>query len=223
MSERALLALRDGNVHCQEIYSKRATYFLSPFHIDVPCCVAANDIEALLYVAVLFGDINRRAPPLRTDGDAINRTEDSFISFGFTSNCCTHMYIEHSADRALFRVKAAPEDQRYEDFIEVEGKDGRLLTFKSDNKFEVGLIVKYRPDQEDFPEKVWMLCAGVGPRATIGAAWYLCTRWLKLYKYVGEHDFLAVIRVRCFSPKEVRLMFLRTYDKVLKELSDETS
>jgi hypothetical protein len=113
----------------------------------------------------------------------------SFISFGLSSNDCTHMYRRRTRGKALFDIIR---DGLGSEFLRVGGED--FATKPGEVCY--GIIVRYHPDPEHEPDRVWMLCAGLGERGTTGAAWYLANRWRHLLRRVGDRDFVAVIEVQ---------------------------
>lgn len=124
--------------------------------IDVPRVVAANDIQALLYVSSEFDSTPSRPNIMVTDTEILEDCSRSFISFGFSSNDCTHLYL-HESPEALFAV------------IE-DGSGSEYLRLASGNEYrstadrQYGVILRYTPDREDFPERRWILVAGVRAR-----------------------------------------------------------
>ena len=83
----------------QMLYQRPASRFpnLTTHRIDMPRAVAANDIEALLYVADTFESTPACPNVMLVDRAVVDQCDRSFISFGLSSNDCTHLYIhEHS-------------------------------------------------------------------------------------------------------------------------------
>jgi hypothetical protein len=68
---------------------------------------------------------------------------------------------------------------------------------------DYGCILRIRPP--GFPQRSWIVCAGLGEWGTSGSAWYLAHRWRNLIRSIHPFayrsgfmripDFLAVIRV----------------------------
>jgi len=56
------------------------------------------------------------------------------------------------------------------------------------------LILKIHPRQ--FPERTWLVCAGIGEWGSSGAAWYLAYRWREIYKYAKNSPFAIIVRVK---------------------------
>jgi len=60
--------------------------------------------------------------------------------------------------------------------------------------FDLGIILKLTP--RALPNRVWIMCAGIGEWGTSAAAFHLSRSWRDLAKLFGRHDFAAVIKVR---------------------------
>lgn len=78
------------------------------------------------------------------------------------------------------------------------------LVLDPESSFDYGLILKIRPEQ--FPERVWIVCAGIGEWGTSGAGWYLSNKWKEILKanrpwydprglFEGA-DFATIVQVR---------------------------
>ena len=166
--------------------------------IDIPRAVAANDIEALLHVADIFESTTTCPNVMLVDREVVDRCDCSFVSFGLSSNDCTHLYI-HEHTRPLFRIV---EDGTGSEFITLRnGHD-----YHSTPGRQFGIILRYSPSPAEYPQRRWFLCAGVGPIATPGAAWYLSRHWRVLKSQVaGDHDFIAVISVGPYTDRSPHL------------------
>lgn len=182
----------------QQLFAKEKKHFASTVHrVDVPRAVAANDMEALVYLAGLVEANRRGGLELRADSMAVHQCDCSFISVGLSSNDCTHLYLS-TADAPLFEIVP---DGRGSEFVRLA--DGS--EFKSVEDRQIGLIVRHTPDREDVPGRRWFLVAGLGPMGTIGAAWYLSQKWRHLHREVGANDFVAVISVPSATERSVKL------------------
>jgi hypothetical protein len=187
----------------QRLYAKSKKQFVSTVHrVDIPRAVAANDMEALVYLAGLFESNHGRRFELRPDTAAVHRCDCSFVSVGLSSNDCTHLYLS-TADNPLFEIVPDTSDSEF-----VRLPDGS--EFKSDVERQTGLILRHTPEPEDNPERKWFLVAGVGPIGTIGAAWYLSEKWRHLHHKVGDEDFVAVISVPSATERRVKLEAIHT-------------
>lgn len=187
----------------QRLFAKSKKQFSNTVHrVDIPRAVAANDMEALVYLAGLVEASRRGGLELRGDATAVHQCDCSFISVGLSSNDCTHLYLS-TAERPLFELVPDPHDSEF-----VRLPDGS--EFKSDPDRQMGLILRHTPEPRDKPERRWFLVAGVGPVGTIGAAWYLSEKWRHLHHEVGDRDFVAVISVPSATERSVKLETIYT-------------
>ena len=189
----------------QRLYTKPMRHFAATTHrIDIPRAVAANDMEALVYLSGLFEASRGHRFELRTDSTAVHQCDCSFISVGLSSNDCTHLYLSAS-DCPMFEIVPDEQDSEYVRLV-----DGR--EFRSDAQRQMGLILRYAPEPVQAPDRRWFLVAGVGPIGTIGAARYLAQCWRHLHREVGDRDFVAVISVLAATERSVRLEAICTED-----------
>jgi hypothetical protein len=102
----------------------------------------------------------------------------------------------------LFHLEREASGQVAEMFVKTA--DGR--EFHSDSHREYGLIVRYSPDQGNYPNRRWFLVAGLGPAGTVGAAWYLAQNWRYVAKLVSaDEDFAAFVTVPVMAPTSAQL------------------
>lgn len=200
--------LRSHNA--QLIYQKFEPKFSQVYRVDVPHAVAENDLHALVYLVGLFGDVCKKAPPIRVDLEAVTHSNDSFISLGLSSNECTHMYLQHCV-KPMFEIVPDGNGSEYLAYIDTKGQKRE---FKSTSNVYYAIILKYHPDPEEEPDRHWFLCAGLGPNGTSGAAWYLANRWRHLYRKIGTSDFIAIIKVQHYSDSDSSLVDIRKRDDI---------
>jgi hypothetical protein len=216
LSLEAESILRQASFDLQKIYEKPSNVFPQPHRVDIPSIVASNDMESLLQIAAMFGEILQKTPPVRSDAHAVANSTDSFISFGFSSNDCTHMFLE-ACHQAIFRVMEEPAPTRYGEYIEFDGPDGKQRTYRSNDKAEIGIIVKYRPKFDTASDTVWLVCAGIGPKATTGAAYYLARHWQSLYEQVDAKEFICILSVTPWDYKQVHRKLVVAEGKIVYE------
>jgi hypothetical protein len=147
-----------------------------------------------LYVADTFDSTPACPNILLVDSEVVAQCDRSFISFGLSSNDCTHLYI-HEAAKPLIKIV---DDERGSEFIRLQ--NGR--EYRSNDQRQYGIILRYSPNPVEHRERRWFICAGLGPVATTGAAWYLAHNWRNLAKTVaGTSDFVAVIWVGPYTDR----------------------
>ncbi len=194
LAEETFDVLRDAGVPRQHIYGKRNSPFVSSHRIDVPVAVAENDVRALIYVASMLQRHTAITFDMHDDHRVVTECDRAFISFGLSSNDCTHMYLQRSQD-PLFRLVDDPGAELYLEYLQTA--DG--ASFRSDDTVNYGLIARVKPDPSRHPERYWIFCAGLGPRGTAGAGWFFAASWRELHKRAGRNDFAAVVSVQSYS------------------------
>lgn len=187
--------------HNQQLLFQRPTSQftgLTVHRIDMPKLVAANDIQALLYVSNIFDSTTDCPNVMVADGAILQDCDRSFISFGLSSNDCTHLYIHESRD-PLFAIV---EDGQGSEYLRLRnGKE-----YRSTGLRQYGVILRHAPNPEEHPGRRWMLVAGLGPVATPGAGWYLSHHWRALARQMpASRDFVAVISVGSYTDRAPRL------------------
>jgi len=190
---------------------------LVDYWIDAPFTAASNDLEAILYVAGIFGGFAAGTDTLITDRRLIKACDRSFLSFGLGSSACTYLYFDHSGPNAVFELLPEPSGQTAKMYIRT--KDGK--EFRSGPKLQYGLIARYAPDRINHPHRRWFIIAGLGPAGTIGAAWYLAQNWRGLAKRIpANDDFAALVTVPVMGPTAAHL---QDADVVLSNSSAQSS
>lgn len=174
---------------------------LADYWIDVPRAAASNDIEAILTVAAVFGGLAPAPDIVLTDRQLISSCDRSFLSFGLASSACTYLYLDHAGPGKLFDLIPEPTTARPRMYAQTG--DGRQ--FHSDDRSQYGLILRYAPDRQNYPGRRWFIIGGLGPQATIGAAWYLAHHWRHLARLTSnDQDFAAFISVPVMAPHSAR-------------------
>jgi hypothetical protein len=192
LSDEAKAKLKDSEVNPQLVYQKKDKIFAIDYRVDISRIIADNDLRAIVYVAGLFGRVCRTTPTLEVDNSFVHTPTFSFLSFGLSSNDCTHMYLNKAGSLAMFTIQP---DGKGSEYLVVDSQ--KYETVKGGDHY--GVIVKYRPDPLDEPNRVWMFCAGLGETGTTGSAWFLANKWKTLQARVGDSDFCAVIKTPHFS------------------------
>ncbi|MGW4247972.1 hypothetical protein [Nocardia sp. NPDC004722] len=193
-------ALSEAGIPRQHIFGKPDSVFPAKHRIDVPMALAENDVRGLLYVFSVLQRYTSIDVAIESDRDIVAQCNRPFISFGLSSNDCTHMYLEDSR-KPLFTIQDDPESGAYLEFLELQ--DGNRYSSTDDTN--VGIIARVRPNPELHPERNWIYCAGLGPRGTTGASWYLANYWNTLHEKAGTNDFVAVVKVRSYSDQTTHL------------------
>src|SRR5689334_23288975 len=159
----------------QFCYVKPGGSLQAKFSISRP--VSLCELRAASYLASAIGNAVGCTPTLQSDADVRPKLDMDFVAFGgplsnFKSGDCQ----SNSSPRlAIF-------DQSIPQFLKPH--TNVPLAECTDKNFDYGLILKVRPEQ--FPERVWLMCAGFGEWGTSGAAWFLANRWEHIRKKVKK-------------------------------------
>jgi hypothetical protein len=152
------------------------------FSIDRP--VSSCEVRAAKYLAEIIGAESKNAPVLSSDYELKGRLDISFVSFGGPrSNYKTRDAIGNNGNQLIIF-----------DNVSFQSKRSRKPVLQPEQGFDYGLILKIHPTR--FPERIWLVCAGLGEWGTSGAAWYLSHKWREIYDYAKQKSFAIIVRVR---------------------------
>jgi hypothetical protein len=201
LTSRSVDALQAAKIPVQRIFERKAGAFTARHHIDVPVMLAENDIRGLLYVFSLLQRHTSMPIDFQSDRDIVAHCDRPYISFGLSSNDCTHVYLA-SVERPLFTIRDSPAGNGpYLEHLELT--DGSR--YESSDDRNIGIIARVRPSPDLHPNRYWIICAGMGPRGTSGAGWFLANYWSSLQQRAGDREFVAVIGVRTYSDQMASL------------------
>jgi hypothetical protein len=170
------------------------------FSIERP--VSECEVRASAYIATLLGSPGVLRPVLVSDVDVSGLLDSTFVSFGGPSNYKTVDILSSPANV----------------FIQFTGTSfalfsGEPLPYACTSEVDFGAIIRIRPPE--FPQRAWIVCAGLGEWGTSGSAWYLAHRWQVLLRkiqplayWLGSpsiSDFLAIVRVVPGQDQSARL------------------
>ncbi|WP_433680375.1 hypothetical protein [Nocardia sp. CA-119907] len=178
--------------------------FAADHRSDVLAALPEKEVRGLLYVFSVLQRHTGLLTDIRSDRDVVAHSDRPYISFGLTCNDCTRMYLE-SADRPLFTLNGtgAEGGSRVE---QLELTDGSR--YGSSGEHSIGVIARVRPSPDLHPDRFWIFCAGLGPRGTTAASWYLANSWSPLQRRAGDREFVAVVGVDRDSDDTARLEHL---------------
>ena len=174
-------------------YADRTTH-----RIDIPRVVAANDIRALLLFSEVFR-ANARLTQMVVDRDILDSSERSFVSFGLSSNDCTHLYLDLDPE-PLFEIVP---DGSGSEYLRIPFDSAE---FRSTSTRQYGLICRYSPAPKAEPERRWFLVAGLGAVGTTAAARFIAKSWTTALSVLGGvDDFLLIVSTGVGSDEYPRL------------------
>jgi hypothetical protein len=174
------------NMPSTEIYQKKANQYSGRRFIDVPQIVASNDLQGIVIIATRMGRYLGDTPLLITDGQAVADPSKSLISFGLTSNAVTELYL-NTDPAPLFRIADVGGEPQI--VVQVNGKTER---YGRTAEYQHGIILRYRPNPDDYPTTFWIICAGLAAAGTPAAAWNLAHKWPRYHRRFGKKDFLII-------------------------------
>lgn len=200
-------ALAAAGIPRQHIFRKRASVFNAAHRIDVPVALAENDVRGMLYVmSMVLQHHDGITVDIQSDRDVVAAPDRPYISFGLSSNDCTHMYLESTSDPLFTIQDNTPSAAGYLEHLELA--DGQRYT--SDDSRNIGIIARVRPAPVLHPDRYWIFCAGLGAHGTTGASWYLSKHWATLQERAADQEFIAVVSVRTYSDQTAVLEHLLT-------------
>jgi hypothetical protein len=164
------------------------------FSIENP--ISGCEVRSIGYLATMFGKHRVSAPHITPDTKIKNELDLSFIALGGPLSNSKTSEAQENSSNSLIKMK----QEKRSFFVTADDDELRMDYQKG---YDYGLILRIRPSQ--FPERVWIVCAGIGEWGTSGASYYLCRRWMELLKKKQkwhnlfglrkDTDFAAIIKV----------------------------
>lgn len=160
-----------------------------PAQISIDNPVSGCETRGAKYVSSMLGDA-KSLLVADLDEPVISSLDMSFISLGGEQSNYKSADAMRNPANNLVRIA-------YNGITDVESN--RALPLQIQANLDYGLILRIRPQQ--FPKRVWIVCAGFGEWGTSGSAWFLANRWNKLlpwYYFLDFGDgwnFAAIIKV----------------------------
>ncbi|WP_146165244.1 MULTISPECIES: hypothetical protein [Nocardia] len=174
--------------------------FAADHRSNVLAALPEREVRGLLYVLSMLQRRTGLSADVRSDREVVAHDDRPYIAFGLTGNACTRRYLD-TADRPLFTLDDSP-----------AGSEQLTLTdgsrFGPSGGHSIGIIARVRPSPALRPTRYRIFCAGLGPRGTTGASWYLANSWSLLQRRVSDHEFVAVVDIGDDSDETARLEYL---------------
>jgi hypothetical protein len=149
--------------------------------------ISIAEVRAANYLSSVIGAQAKSTPVLSSDIGIKDKLDLGFISFGGPGG--NHKSNDVSANNAN-QLVAFDGSQ----IISISSKKPILTTANLTNDYNYGLILKLHPEQ--FPNRVWIMCAGFNEWGTSGAAYYLANKWQEIYKWAKDSNFAIIVKVR---------------------------
>jgi hypothetical protein len=174
-------------------YMNPSSMYFPNYTFSASNVISECELRAVNYLSSMFGDCDLCRPKLthheHQDDDI------SFIGLGAFSNI---MSLKAMNDANNFFIKFS---QAGTGFIFAKTNEP-VMTLEGG--YDYGLILRINPIQ--FPNRVWIVCAGLGEWGTSGAAWYLANKWTDLLRknrfwydplnFFNSKSFAAIIKVK---------------------------
>ena len=151
-------------------------------HVRTSRLLAYNDMTSLKYVLDIISSTLGYKSVIKTDEQLSNSLDISFISFGGTNFYCS--LILNQPDNNFYFIRDS----------EIISKKDPAKRFKIDNEFDYGFIIKYK--HKNFPERTWIIIAGIGESGTSGAGWYLSAYWKEISDTFKDNAFGVLVKVK---------------------------
>ncbi len=170
--------------------NKRTPHFDKEPFLIFPHVLVEVDVQAAVFVAGMLGEYVEKTPALIPDSVAVPSIRTSFISFGLNSNDMTWLYL--STDPApMFELEEGMDGKRH--FVLSE--NGQRVTYGWSEQADHAIIVKFRPLPVDEPDRMWIICAGLGASGTTAAAWRFVKSWKDYHRRFESNDFVIILKV----------------------------
>jgi hypothetical protein len=183
------------------------------FSIERP--VSSCEVRAAKYLAEVIGRETKSHPSLTSDLEINGRHDVSFVALGGPqSNYQTRIAINSDSNHLL----------AFDNIHFTSVGSGRPVLLPRP-EFDYGFILKVIP--QNFPDRVWFVCAGLGEWGTSGAAFYLARRWNELFKLFGISPFALIVRVARGQDESAESVLhvreQREAERIADNISDEQS
>lgn len=166
------------------------------FSISFP--VSISEVRASNYLAGTIGQIMGYTPGIRSDLELHDKLDLDFVAFGGPRSNFKTLDCQMNDKNRLVVF-----DQ---DRFTNRANGENVVSFEPG--FDYGMILKIRPQQ--FPNRVWIVCAGRDEWGTSGAAWFLANKWNEIENRAGDRPFAIIVRVRPGQDESAQIVLHRT-------------
>lgn len=155
--------------------------------------VSECEVRASTYLASLFGLRGILQTSVASDMESDQLLDSNLVSLGGPGSNYKTADILASVANIFIRMTHTG----------LTLPNGQKLPYGCTNEIDHGFILRITPP--DFPDRSWIVCAGLGEWGTSGTAWYLAHQWRRLARSISPSaywsgvikipDFLAIVRV----------------------------
>ncbi len=143
--------------------------------------LAYADSVALKYILDIVSKALGTKSIIITDEDLRNQLDLSFVAFGGTNFYSS--YVLGQTNNRFYNFNGNV----------IVSKQNLNSSFQINPTYDYGIILKYR--HENFPNRTWIIIAGLGESGTRGASWFLSKNWRQISNRFNKNEFGLVVRV----------------------------
>lgn len=186
-----LLSLKSLEPHDSHPYRKTGLPGVG-FSIENP--ISSCELRAAKYLSESIAKNRFSTPRMVADLDLYSKINLSYVAFGGPlSNSKTRDAL--ACDSSLVVI----------DGQQFRVKSTSAVALAIEPGFDYGLIQKTHPPQ--FPDRTWLVCAGLGEWGSSGSAWYLANKWKDIHAFAQEADFAIIVKVRPGQDEYAEVVF----------------
>ncbi len=180
-----------GQMKHRECFEKNASPMEWPYYkpgaqglFRVSSVVSSTVPKSIKFISEAFNKSGGLTPKLAFDIEVKNRLDISFCSIGGLNNLKTVEVLKNE-ENVFYDFKESSGD------LVIVVKDDSQREFLIEPNYDYALIIKIIP--ESFPNRAWIIIAGLGEWGTTGAVWFLSNKWKKVPK---NKSFGMIVKVR---------------------------
>lgn len=194
--ELKTLCNREGEVE-EWPYVKKGSE--AQFRISYP--VSFFEMRAAKYLVESFAKNIGFAPKFISDDEVKEKLDASFCSLGGHNNSRTmdilkreeNVFFDFDLEKSVIKIKESEKEQ-----YSISGEN------------DYAIIMKMSP--KEFPNRIWLVVAGLGEWGTSGAAWFLANKWRNIEEMAQNKSFGLVVKVEANKEESAEIV----YSKILK-------
>jgi hypothetical protein len=182
-----------GELRLLTVYNQKGEIIHFPYYkpgegstgvkISVQVPISSCEIRAVKYLTEAFAKQAGASGTISSDVEIKDKLDVSFVAIGGPASNFKARDVMTYGENDLIS---------FDNSFFFAAKSKRPV-FQPEPGFDYGIILKLHPLQ--FPEKTWIVCAGIGEWGSSGAAWYLANKWRKIASFAGNKPFAIIVRV----------------------------
>lgn len=173
----------------------------SGIRISAEKTASACEIRAASYVGPTLAKELGIPTNFIDDNSIRDRLDIDFVSFGALANDKTRDIFQNEANDLV-------EYDHSKRFFVWKGSREKLFEPRLDGLHDYGIVLKIHPNQ--FPNRIWIACAGIGETGTSASAYFLATKWKEIEREVkGSGKFVCLVEVEKGKDESAVKLFVR--------------